>query len=79
MDIAKLEQEIYSIQDVIKSFLVSGKFKYYKHETIKSKELTMFYDMLTSANEDKQKVIIEAIISRLKTVQITTDLDEIPF
>ena len=79
--ISSLETYVQNNNDVISSF-VDTSFRYSTRKTIKSIDLINFYKLLISSNKTKRSIIIDSIISRLKTFPVENDYDkddDLPF
>lgn len=75
--VSSLEEYIQGNTNLIKCF-ITGEYSYFNKKNIEVKCVINFYKFLIAKSRDIQKVIIDNIIARLKTIETTYE-DEMPF
>jgi len=73
-----LEENIQNNQELISTF-ISGKFKYYPKLKIPVKYVKNFYKLLIKSDNTKRKIVIDNLISRLKSIKVEHEYDDLPF
>lgn len=73
-----LEENIQNNQELISTF-ISGKFKYYPKWKIPVKYVKNFYELLSKSDNTKRKIVIDNLISRLKSIKVEHEYDDLPF
>lgn len=75
---SSLEENIQNNQDLISVFILSN-FNYYPKKEIAVKYVKNFYKLLSKSENTKREIILDNLISRLKSIKVEYDYDDLPF
>lgn len=75
---SSLEENIQNNQDLISVFILSN-FNYYPKKEIAVKYVKNFYKLLSKSENTKREIILDNLISRLKSIKVEYEYDDLPF
>lgn len=75
---SSLEENIQNNQDLISVFILSN-FNYYPKKEIAVKYVKNFYKLLSKSENTKREIILANLISRLKSIKVEYEYDDLPF
>ena len=75
---SSLEECIQDNSELIECF-VTGGFSYIPSKNIPVQVLINFYSLITSLEKGKRRILFDNLFSRLSTIEVQTDDDDLPF
>ncbi len=72
------EEHIQYTPEIIKCVVLSG-YKYYPREVILCETVQKFFKWLKDVNSEKRSIIVTNLITKLRNIEVSYELDELPF